>query len=120
MTQAIVASNSKSSTPAPSGPKDHVTIIVPSFNEAECIPVLLDQIEHAMATFPDLLYDILFVDDGSTDATPRVLDNICTSRPNVGFLRLMRNFGHQAALSAGLRQACGTAVVTMDSDLQHP
>src|SRR5262249_39210690 len=65
-------------------------------------------------------YEILFVDDGSRDATPALLDALRAADPRLAVLTLSRNFGHQAAVSAGLDHARGRAVIVMDGDLQDP
>ena len=65
-------------------------------------------------------YELVFVDDGSCDATPRLLDEIQAGDSRVSVIHLSRNFGHQAAVTAGLDHARGRAVVVMDGDLQDP
>src|SRR4051812_13860940 len=65
-------------------------------------------------------YEILFVDDGSTDSSPQVLRELAAADPAVVVLRLSRNFGHEAATTAGMDAATGDAVVLMDADLQDP
>jgi len=99
---------------------DLVSIIVPCYNEAACLPVLLERVEKAMATVADLEYEILVIDDGSDEPTVRVLQQCRAQNPRIGFLRFVRNFGHQGALTAGLEHARGDAVIMMDADLQHP
>ncbi len=95
-----------------------ISCVVPCFNEAENIERLLPQLA---ATLADLSprWEIVLVDDGSTDAT-----SVCAARwtlePGVRVLQLSRNFGKEAALTAGLQVAVGDVVVMMDSDLQHP
>src|SRR5262249_6402326 len=74
----------------------------------------------ALDAFPALDTRILFVDDGSTDATLDKLDGIAARDSRVDVYSLSRNFGHQIALAAGLDVARGDAIVMMDSDLQHP
>jgi dolichol-phosphate mannosyltransferase len=88
-------------------------------NEAECLPRLHAELRAACDALP-YRFEFLFVDDGSTDASPDVLADLRRQDERVGYLRLSRNFGHQAALSAGLAHAAGDAVIMMDGDLQHP
>lgn len=101
-------------TPAP-----ELTIVVPCFNEAPTLPELARRVVAALegncASF-----EILFVDDGSADATARALRELNAADPRARALLFSRNFGKEAALSAGLREARGRAVAMIDSDLQHP
>jgi glycosyltransferase involved in cell wall biosynthesis len=96
-----------------------VDIVIPVFNEAEGLPSLHASLSAAVAGLP---YDvrILYIDDGSGDETQAVLKNLASSDPRVQFLGLSRNFGHQAALSAGLDHARSDVIVMMDGDGQHP
>jgi polyisoprenyl-phosphate glycosyltransferase len=97
-----------------------VSIIVPCYNEAANIPLLLRRIDAALKTVEELEYDVLLIDDGSEDSTASVLGQCRLENSHVGFIRFVRNFGHQAALLAGLEHARGDAVIVMDADLQHP
>jgi len=97
-----------------------VSIIVPCYNEAVNIPLLLRRIEAALKAVEEVEYDVLLIDDGSNDSTPSVLELCRLENPHVGFIRFVRNFGHQAALLAGLQHVRGDAVIVMDADLQHP
>lgn len=72
------------------------------------------------AALEGLEWELIVVDDGSTDATPRILDDISAQDPRVLVLHLSRSFGHQPALTAGLDHATGDAAVTIDADLQDP
>jgi dolichol-phosphate mannosyltransferase len=74
-------------------------------------------VESALSGVP---YELLLVDDASTDGTGAILDELADADPRVRVLRLSRNFGHQAALSAGLEHARGQAVAMLDGDLQDP
>ncbi|QUW03892.1 glycosyltransferase family 2 protein [Chloracidobacterium validum] len=96
-----------------------ISIVAPCFNEADGLMAFHAALSAAIA---DLPYDveIIYVDDGSTDATPQVLDALRKQDRRVKTLVFSRNFGHQAALLAGLDAARGDAVITLDSDLQHP
>jgi polyisoprenyl-phosphate glycosyltransferase len=96
-----------------------LSVVAPLFNEAPNVPVLLRRLAAVLDSL-GVGYEILLVDDGSQDATwARICDGAAAS-PAVRGIRLSRNFGHQNALFAGLGQARGRAVVSLDGDLQHP
>lgn len=100
-------------------PLELISIVLPAFNEEQNVNVIHREIRQATAgTGVDA--ELIFVDDGSRDATAERVRALAESDPLVRLVRLSRNFGHQAALLAGLKAARGAAVVTMDSDLQHP
>jgi polyisoprenyl-phosphate glycosyltransferase len=92
-------------------------VIVPAYNEAENIEALYAEVNRVLEA-TGLTWRFLFVDDGSTDATPGILERMRAADRRVHWLRLARNFGLQAALAAGLQRAEGRAVVIMDADLQ--
>ena len=95
-----------------------VSVIIPAHNEAGNLPELCDALrEHLSAQG---CYEILIIDDGSTDATLGTAKALAASDPSVRYLALSRNFGHQSALRAGLDHARGKCVISMDADLQHP
>jgi dolichol-phosphate mannosyltransferase len=96
-----------------------LSVVVPLFNEHENIPALWDRLCAVLESTP-LDYEIVLVDDGSKDATPRLLDELVLHNKQAVVIRLSRNFGHQAAVCAGLESARGRAVVVMDGDLQDP
>jgi len=96
-----------------------VSIVVPVLNEEGCVDELARRVGEALAP-EGVRYEILFVVDGSTDATSDRIEALHRANPWVKGLRFTRSFGHQAALIAGLAHARGDAVVTMDGDLQHP
>ncbi len=96
-----------------------VSVVVPLFNEEENIRSLWRELRSAFES-TRLDYEVLLVDDGSQDATPDLLDALHDHHPHVVVVRLSRNFGHQAAVCAGLEHARGRAVVVMDGDLQDP
>lgn len=89
------------------------------FNEEENIPVLFDRLKTILRELP-YTFEILFIDDGSTDGTYLTIKDLQQRDRRVKALSFSRNFGHQAALTAGLQYATGDAVITMDGDLQHP
>lgn len=95
------------------------SIIVPVMNEEETVVTLVEKIEAVIAAHPDLgPHEILFVDDGSTDATWARIQDACNAFNSVQGLRLRRNFGKAAALQQGIQASRGRIVVTMDGDLQ--
>jgi len=96
-----------------------VDIIIPLFNEEEVLPTLHQQIRDVIDHL-HFRFKLYYVDDGSTDGTMEVLGHIKDQDSRVTVLELSRNFGHQAALTAGLDQADGDLVITMDGDGQHP
>jgi polyisoprenyl-phosphate glycosyltransferase len=94
-----------------------LSVVVPVLNEAETIPLLLSHLRESLS---GLTWECIFVDDGSTDMTPRILELAAIEDSRIKLLRFSRNFGHQVAVTAGLDFANGDAVVVMDADLQDP
>jgi dolichol-phosphate mannosyltransferase len=90
---------------------------VPLHDEEDTIGELCRRINAALLEVP---FELILVDDASTDSTPRLLDSLAELDPRVRVLHLSRNFGHQAALTAGLEHARGDAVAMLDGDLQDP
>ncbi len=103
--------------PSPSPP--HVSIVIPVFNEREVLPLLFARLDLILASL-DLTHEILTVDDGSRDGSSAYLSQLATRRADLRHLRLSRNFGKEAAISAGLDHASGAAVILLDADLQDP
>jgi len=95
-----------------------ISVVVPCFNEAANIAELYAQLQPVLSEFYS--YELIFVDDGSSDNTPEKILDLQRSDENIRLLQLSRNFGHQAALKAGLDNAIGNCVISMDADLQHP
>lgn len=98
-----------------------VSLVVPAYNEAESLPILAGEIRAALAATEAAgrSYEVLYVDDGSTDETPAVLGALARDDPRVRVIRQRRNSGLSAALDAGVRHARGAVVVTLDADLQN-
>lgn len=94
-----------------------ISIVVPCFNEAENIPLIVLALERALSPWE---FEILLVDDGSSDGSDLVYRQFFQDNRRVKYLQFSRNFGHQAALKAGIDHAIGDAVVTIDADLQQP
>ena len=100
--------------------KRRLCVVIPVHNEAGNLDILVTRLRAAAGCLPNWDVELLFVDDGSTDSSAQKLREIRASGIPIGYARLSRNFGHQAALCAGMEMAIGDAIVTMDSDLQHP
>lgn len=94
------------------------SVVIPAFNEADSLPTLVAQLGSLMNQLDDES-EVIIVDDGSQDATSEIA-LAAQADPRFRLIRLSRNFGHQVALTAGLSAARGSAVITMDADLQHP
>ena len=96
-----------------------ISVILPMYNEAEmaeaCIAAVAAQMEATGRTF-----ELVCVNDGSADRTAEILDAASRRDPRVQPVHFSRNFGKEAAMSAGLEAASGRAVLLMDADLQHP
>lgn len=95
-----------------------VSIVIPCYNEEGNIPLLHERLSRLLASQQD--YEIIFVDDGSSDATLTRIWGLSQQDGRVRYISFSRNFGHQNALKAGLDGASGDCVISMDADLQHP
>ena len=94
-----------------------LSVVAPVYNEEE----LLDEFySRVCSALQGLHFELVLVDDGSSDSTPELLDRLASGDPRVHVVYLSRNFGHQTALTAGLDHARGDAVVMIDADLQDP
>jgi polyisoprenyl-phosphate glycosyltransferase len=100
-------------------PRATVDIVLPLFNEAEGFERTYKELRAAIASLP-YEFRLLCVDDGSTDSTPELVERISKRDKRVRLVELSRNFGHQAALTAGLALSEGDIVISMDGDGQHP
>jgi glycosyltransferase involved in cell wall biosynthesis len=109
-------------TVAESGLRDgsfRLSVIVPTFNEEATLQALLERVVATLEhTTPE--YEVVVVNDGSTDRTLAVLAMAHLSNPRIKIVNLSRNFGKEAALTAGLNYAIGDIVIPLDADLQHP
>jgi polyisoprenyl-phosphate glycosyltransferase len=94
-------------------------MVIPAYNEAQVLPTLYDRLTRVMNGLGEP-YEIIFVNDGSADESPLLLQHLQATDERVKFLSLSRNFGHQIAITAGLDHSAGQAVVVMDADLQDP
>jgi glycosyltransferase involved in cell wall biosynthesis len=108
---------SQESEPLAAPAQRSISCVIPCFNEAANLTRLLPMLEEVLWQ-TQLPWEVIVVDDGSTDATPRLIAQ-WSEIPGYRFVRLSRNFGKEAALTAGLKAARGDAVVLLDGDLQH-
>lgn len=95
----------------------NLSIVIPLLNEQESLPELHNWIVKVMNTH-NFSYEILFIDDGSTDASWSIIDKLSKENPNVKGIRFLRNYGKSQALHAGFAKVKGDVVITMDADLQ--
>jgi dolichol-phosphate mannosyltransferase len=93
---------------------------VPVYNEAEVLPELTRRLDSVIAKNPEYKWQIIYVDDGSTDGSSSVMENLSKIFHWLSIVYLSRNFGHQNATTAGIDHATGDAIVLMDGDLQDP
>jgi glycosyltransferase involved in cell wall biosynthesis len=107
---------------SPSPSRERLTVVVAAYNEADALPALHPRIAAVLDALADEGVDggVLYVDDGSRDRTWAVLDDLAAADPRVSLLRLSRNFGKEAALTAGLDQVAEGAAVILDADGQDP
>lgn len=94
-----------------------LSVATPMFNEEDTAEAFYARVRDALGSLP---WELVVVDDGSTDRTPEILEQLAASDPRVKVITLARNFGHQPALSAALEHAQGDAIAMIDADLQDP
>lgn len=101
--------------------KAKLSVVCPAFEEEACLPFFHAELASVLSRLEDKYeVEIIYVDDGSRDRTLAVVQVLARQDARVRYLSLSRNFGQQAALTAGLEYASGDAVISLDSDLQHP
>ena len=96
-----------------------ISVVVSAYNEEEMLPAFYSAAKEVLADC-GWNYELLFVNDGSRDGSREILDGLAAEDPRVKVIHFSRNFGHEAAMIAGIDYAQGDAVVCMDADLQHP
>lgn len=98
-----------------------ISLVIPVLNESENLPHCWQRIKGLVETLPEFTFEAIFVDDGSTDSTVEIVKCLAAvPRVKVRLVKLSRNFGHQAAICAGMTYARGDALIFMDADLQDP
>ena len=96
-----------------------ISLVVPVFNEEQAIPIFYDTVR-GFEPLRDIETEIIFINDGSTDDTENIIDELSERDSLVTALSFTRNFGKESAIMAGLNAATGEAVIPMDVDLQDP
>jgi len=96
-----------------------ISLVVPVYNESGVIQLFIDQVDLILKKI-DYKYEIIFIDDGSTDNTSLELENIYKSYENIRVIKFSRNFGKEAAISAGIDYSNGDALIPIDVDMQDP
>lgn len=97
-----------------------LSLVIPTFNEEGNVQRLYNEILLVLKQLQISTYEVIFIDDGSSDQSLQCIEALRAQDTNVDYLQFSRNYGHQHALKAGLDHARGAAVISLDADLQHP
>lgn len=109
--------------PAPESSGSHgplLSVVMPCYNEEEALPKSFERLSRSLDRIEGIRWEVILVNDGSRDGTGRVIDSLQRNHPSIRALHFARNFGHQAAVTAGIDHANGDAIVLIDADLQDP
>lgn len=98
--------------------KCDLSLVIPVFNEEDSIPELVTWIERVLAEYPSLRYEVLMIDDGSSDESWKIIDELSREKTVVKGVKFSRNYGKSAALQTGFQASEGNVVITMDADMQ--
>lgn len=102
------------------GRKDKISIIVPCYNEEESLPLFYEEINKVSLRMKNVIFEFLFINDGSVDSTLDILKKLAKGDKRVRYISFSRNFGKEAGMYAGLCNAVGDYVAIMDADMQDP
>lgn len=102
------------------GRKDKISIIVPCYNEEESLPLFYEEINKVSLRMKNVIFEFLFINDGSVDSTLDILKKLAKGDKRVKYISFSRNFGKEAGMYAGLCNAVGDYVAIMDADMQDP
>ena len=97
-----------------------ISLVIPMYFEEKVVEECYKRVSKVLKNLKDYEYEIIFINDGSKDKTQELLENISNKDKNVKIISFSRNFGHQAAVTAGLKETTGDAVIIMDADMQDP
>lgn len=95
-----------------------LSVVIPAYNEEENVPILYEKLKKVLDSLGED-YEIIFVDDGSTDGTYQRLKQLAEKDSRLKVIRFKRNYGQTAAMSAGFEHAKGDVIITLDADLQN-
>lgn len=99
---------------------DQISIIIPCYNEEKSLPLFYEELVKSIVKLPNVIFEFIFVNDGSSDHTLDYLKDLATHDERVKYLSFSRNFGKESAIFAGLEHASGNFITIMDADLQDP
>ena len=97
-----------------------ISIIVPCYNEKDALPLFVEEIARVEDSLANEEFELIFVDDGSTDGSLETMRSLCSGRANMRYISFSRNFGKEAAMLAGMKASKGEYAAVMDADLQDP
>ncbi len=97
-----------------------ISVIIPAYNEEQSLPMLYGRLTEVMASMPSYSWELMFVNDGSSDRTLEILQKLRAEDNRVNYVDLSRNYGKEVAMLAGFDYVSGDCAVIMDADLQHP
>lgn len=100
--------------------KNLLSIVVPVYNESHGLPTFHKSLLEVLKSLPDIGFEILYCDDGSTDDSSKIIRDLAANDQRLKLIRLSRNFGKEIATTAGIHEASGNAIITLDADGQHP
>jgi len=100
--------------------KKKISIVIPAYNEEDNVAKMHDKLTEVFSNIPSYDYEVIFVNDGSSDGTLSAIRGVCDKDKHINCISFSKNFGHEAASSAGLHHTKGDAVVLIDADLQDP
>jgi glycosyltransferase involved in cell wall biosynthesis len=97
-----------------------VDLVVPCYNESTVLELFFAETSKVVETMPGYRFRFIFIDDGSSDDTLKIIQGLAAAHPSVQYISFSRNFGKEAGIYAGLKNACSDLVAVIDADLQHP
>lgn len=96
-----------------------ISIVVSVYNEEDILPLFFNELEKNVKSL-QINYEVIFINDGSTDGSAKIINSLCENNQNISCIHFSRNYGHEAAMTAGIDHSTGDVVLCMDSDMQNP